>query len=317
MKYNVLLVSLLLSTGGFAAEKTVIRIGVQSGGTVAWELPALQDALNSRQADVQLDIQQVANAEAGKAALKSGAVDIIVSDWIWVSGLREKGADFTFYPYSDISGVLMAPRNSGIHSLQDLKGKRLGIAGGELDKNWLLLQTLAKQQWDMDLDASVEKIFATPPLLNEQLKQGRIDAVLNYWQFAARLEAEGYRTLLDGRGILQGLGISESVANLGYVFSQRWAEQHRQALKQFLEAGKQARQTLCGSDTAWQKIIPLTKIDDETTLKHLRQNYCAGNIEQWGQAEQTAAAKVYLLLHKQSKQALTGKSEQLQTGTFW
>ncbi len=316
MKFKILLLSLLLSTGSFAAEPTFIRIGVQSGGTVEWELSALQDALKAGHADVQLDIRHVANAEAGKIALQSGEVDIIVSDWIWVSGLREQGADFTFYPYSDISGALVVPSESGIHSLQDLKGKRLGIAGGELDKNWLLLQALAKQQ-DIDLDESMEKVFGTPSLLNEQLKQGRIDAVLNYWHFAARLEAEGYRTLIDGRGILQGLGIDETVANLGYVFKQSWAERHREALQQFLDAAKQAKQTLCSSDAVWQKIIPLTKIDDETTRKHLHQNYCAGNIEHWGEAEQKAAGKVYLLLHKQSKQALTGKSEQLQAGTFF
>lgn len=317
MKCKILLLSLLLSTGSFAAEQSFIRIGVQSGGTVEWELPALQDALKAGHADVQLDIRHVANAEAGKIALQSGAVDIIVSDWIWVSGLREQGADFTFYPYSDISGALVVPSDSGIHSLQDLKGKRLGIAGGELDKNWLLLQTLAKQQQDIDLDASVEKVFGAPSLLNEQLKQGRIDALLNYWHFAARLEAEGYRTLIDGRGILQGLGISETVANLGYVFKQSWADRHQQALRQFLDAAKQAKQTLCSSDAAWQKIIPLTQTDNETTRKHLRQNYCAGNIEHWGESEQKAAKKVYLLLHKQSKQALTGQSEQLQQGTFF
>jgi NitT/TauT family transport system substrate-binding protein len=317
MKFNILLFSLLLSTGSFAAEPTFIRIGVQSGGTVEWELPALQDTLKAAHADFQLDIRHVANAEAGKIALQSGAVDIIVSDWIWVSGLREQGADFTFYPYSDISGALVVPKDSGIHSLQDLRGKRLGIAGGELDKNWLLLQTLAKQQQDIDLDASVEKVFGAPTLLNEQLKQGKIDAVLNYWHFAARLEAESHRTLIDGRTILKGLGIDEAVANLGYVFRQSWADQHQQALKQFFDAAKQARQTLCSSDSAWQKIIPLTKIDDDATRKHLHQNYCAGNIEHWGEAEQKAAGKVYLLLHKQSKQALTGKSEQLQPGTFF
>jgi len=317
IKFKILLLCLLFSTGSFAAEKTIIRIGVQSGGTVEWELPALQDELKAKSADFQLDIHHVANTEAGKIALQSGAVDIIVSDWIWVSSLREKGADFTFYPYSDMSGALMVPSNSEIHSLQDLKGKHLGIASDELDKNWLLLQTLAKQQQDIDLDASVEKVFAAPPLINEQLKQGRIDAALNYWHFAARLEAEGYRTLIDGRSILQGLGISESVANLGYVFKQSWADQHKQALRQFLDAGKQARQMLCSSDAAWQRIILLTKVDNKTSQKHLRQNYCAGNIEHWGVAEQKAAGKVYVLLHKQSKQALTGKSEQLQPGTFW
>ncbi|MGZ5007011.1 MAG: ABC transporter substrate-binding protein [Methylobacter sp.] len=317
MKFKIFLLSLLLSTGSFAAEQTFIRIGVQSGGTVEWELPALQDALKAGHADFQLDIRHLANAEAGKIALQSGEVDIIVTDWIWVSALREQGADFTFYPYSDISGALVVPKNSAIHSILDLKGKRLGIAGGELDKNWLLLQTLAKQQQDIDLDASVEKVLGAPSLLNEQLKQGKIDAVLNYWHFAARLEAEGYRTLIDGRSILKELGIDETVANLGYVFKQSWADRHQQALKQFLDAAKQAKQTLCSSDAAWQKIIPLTKIDDETTRKHLHQNYCAGNIEHWGEAEQQAAGKVYLLLHKQSKQAMTGKSEQLQPGTFF
>ncbi len=52
MKFQVLLLSLLLSANGFAAEKTVIRIGVQSGGTVEWELPALQGALKAKQADI-------------------------------------------------------------------------------------------------------------------------------------------------------------------------------------------------------------------------------------------------------------------------
>jgi NitT/TauT family transport system substrate-binding protein len=61
----------------------------------------------------------------------------------------------------------------------------------------------------------------------------------------------------------------------------------------------------------------LIKVDDETTQKHMRQNYCAGIIEQWGDAEKKATSKVYSMLHKQSKQALIYKSEQLQAGTFW
>ncbi|MEQ1622042.1 MAG: transporter substrate-binding domain-containing protein [Methylococcales bacterium] len=317
MKLKCLLLGLLLSANGHTAEKTIIRLGIQAGGTVEWELPVLQEALKAKPADFELEIKHLATIEAGKSALQSGAVDVIVSDWIWVSGQREKGADFTFYPYADTSGALIVPSNSGIHSLSDLKGKRLGIAGGELDKNWLLLQTLANQQQDIDLDASVEKVFNTPPQINDQLKNGGIDAALTFWHFAARLEAEGYRTITDGRSILQDLGIKEAVANLGYVFKQGWADQHTPALQQFFDTSKQARQTLCSSEDAWHKIRPLTEIEDDLSQKHLRQSYCAGNIEHWGEAEQKAAEKVYVLLHKQSKQALTGKSEELQKGTFW
>lgn len=315
MKLNALFISLCLfvSYSGYAAEKTVIRIGVQAIGTVDWELAALQD---NPQADFQLEIQHLANAEAGKIALQSGAVDMIVSDWIWVSRLRATGSDFTFYPYSNTSGALIVPKDSPIHSVKDLRGKRLGIAGGELDKNWLLLQALAGQE-QLDLNASVEKVFGAPPLITEQIKQNRVDAALTYWHFAARLEAEGYRQIIDGKGILKGLGIQEDVPSLGYVFKQSWANEHKQALNSFFSAGKQAKNQLCTSDAAWQKIIPLTKAEDAPTQKQLRQRYCEGGIEHWGEAEQLAANRIYTLLRKLSNNELTGQSENLQPGTFW
>jgi len=315
MKIKVFFICLCLfaSCTGYAAEKTVIRIGVQAAGTVDWELAALQD---NAPADFQLQIQHVANAEAGKIALQSGAVDMIVSDWIWVSRMRATGSDFTFYPYSNTSGALMVAKDSPIHSLKDLKGKRLGIAGGELDKNWLLLQALAQQE-QLDLNASVEKAFGAPPLISEQIKQNRVDAALTYWHFAARLEAQGYRQIIDGKGILKGLGIQEDVPSIGYVFKQSWAHEHKQAVNSFFNASKQAKDRLCTSDAAWQKVIPLTQENDASTLAKLRQRYCEGGVEHWGQPEQQAAGRIYALLRKLSNNQLTGQSENLQPGTFW
>jgi len=318
MKFNLFLIGLYLSVScsSFAAEKTTIRIAVQASGTVDWELSALQDNPGTKSADFQLEIQHVANAEAGKIALQSGAVDMIVSDWIWVSRLRATGADFTFYPYSNTSGALVVAEKSPIHSIKDLKGKRLGIAGGELDKNWLLLQALAQKE-QLDLNASVEKTFGAPPLINEQIKQNRVDAVLNYWHFAARLEAQGYRQIIDGKGILKGLGIAENVPSIGYVFKQSWAANHKQAVNSFFKASKQAKNQLCSSDAAWQKIIPLTGADDFATQSILRQRYCQGGIEHWGEQEQQAAGRIYTMLRSLSHNQLTGQSENLQPGTFW
>ena len=318
MKLNVFFIGLCLfvSCNSFAAEKTTIRIGVQASGTLEWELSALQDDPQVKLADFQLEIQHVANAEAGKIALQSGAVDMIVSDWIWVSSLRTSGTDFTFYPYSTTSGALVVAGKSPIHFIKDLKGKRLGIAGGELDKNWLLLQALAKKE-QLDLNASVEKTFGAPPLMNEQIKQNRVDAVLTYWHFAARLEAQGYRQIIDGRGILKGLGIDENVPNIGYVFKQSWAESHKEAIISFFKASKQAKNRLCTSDAAWQKVIPLAQTDDLPTQTKLRQRYCEGGIEQWGEKEQQAAARIYGMLRTLSDNRLTGQSAYLQPGTFW
>lgn len=305
-----------LSLNVFAIEKSTIRIGVQASGTLAWELAVLQDRDKLKNAGFQIETLLVANAEAGKIALQSGAVDMIVSDWIWVSRMRSEGSDFTFYPYSTASGSLMVPEKSPIKTLNDLKGKRLGIAGGELDKNWLLLQALAQKE-NLDLNVNVEKVFGAPPLINEQLKLGRVDAALNYWHFGAKLESQGYRQLIDGKGILKDLGIQENVPSLGYVFKQSWAHSHKADLINFFQAGNKAKQALCISDADWKLISPLTQSDDPATQAKLRQRYCEGDINQWGASEQQAAERIYNLLRKVSNNQLTGKSEHLQLGTFW
>jgi len=319
MKFKVILFtfSLLFSTHSFATEKTIIRLGVLAFGTVNWELTALKNLKLVEDSNFQLEIHSVANPQAGKIALQSGAVDIIISDWIWTSRLRSTGSDLSFYPYSNTSGALVVPKNSDIKTINDLQGKKLGIAGGELDKNWLLLQALAKKQYQLDLNTSVEKIYGAPPLLNQQILHDRVDAIINYWHFAARLEAKGYKQIIDGKEILQQLGIKEQVPTLGYVFNRSWATLNKKSVNEFLKSTQIAKNQLCQSDPVWQQIIPLTKAKDTKTQNKLRERYCSGRVNQWGSNEQLAATRIYSLLRKFSNNKLTGNSENLQPNTFW
>lgn len=318
MKINrlLLLCLLLCSNLVLGAENTTIRLGVLASGTLAWELAAMKNEGLLENSDFRLETVAIANQQAGKVALQAGSVDMIVSDWIWTSSMRAEGHDYSFYPYSDTSGGLMVSGDSPIKTLADLKGKKLGIAGGELDKNWLLLQALGRQQ-GIDLNASVEKVYGAPPLLSQQQTSQRLDALLTYWQFAARLEAQGYRQLLSGEDLIRQLGIQESVPSLGYVFKQSWGEQHKAALQSFLQTAQTAKETLCTSEPAWQKILALTETDDAATQQQLRTRYCAGRVKQWGEAEQQAAARIYQWLHQLGDNKLTGKTDQLQPGTFW
>jgi len=306
----------LCSGMSVASEKTAIRLGVMASGTLAWELAAMKSEGLLENSDFAVETVALANQQAGKVALQSGSVDMIVSDWIWVSSMRAEGTDYSFYPYSDTSGGLLLPADSNIKNLADLKGKKLGIAGGELDKNWLLLQALGKQQ-GLDLNQSLEKVYGAPPLLNQQFETKRVDALLTYWQFAARLEAQGYRQLLSGEDIIRQLGITEAVPSLGYVFKQGWGDQHKHALQAFLKTTQVARDKLCTADEAWQKIVALTETDNPSTQQQLRKRYCQGRVEQWTEANKQAAEKIYGLLHQLGDNKLTGKAAQLQAGTFW
>lgn len=299
-----------------ASEKPVIRLGVMAGGTVAWEVAAMQHEGLLHDAGFELQSVAMANPQAGKVALQADSVDMIISDWFWVSSMRAEGSDLSFYPYSDVSAGLLVPASSPVKTLADLKGKKLGIAGGELDKNWLLLQALGQKQ-GIDLNTVVEKVYGAAPLLTQQLLAGRIDALLTYWHFAARLEAQGYRQLLSGESLIRDLGMSEAMPNMGYVFKAAWAKDHQTTLQNFLRLAQTARNRLCDSDAAWEKIVNLTESDDAATQTQLRRRYCEGRVEQWGASQQQAAEALYQIVRHVGDNKLTEKAEHISEGTFW
>jgi len=305
---------LAFSFGSQAAEKTIIRLGVLAYGTVNWELTALKQQGLLSTKEYQLQVIPMANPQGSKIALLSGAVDMIVADWVWVSRQRAMGKDYTFYPYSNTTGALVLAKNSTIHSLKDLKGKKLAIAGGELDKNYILLNGLLQKQ---GLDIPIEKIYGTPPLLAHQLKQQRVDALLTYWHYAARLEAEGHQVLMTGRNIVQQLGVTENVPSIGYVFSDSWAKEHTQTVQAFLASTQAVKNDLCTQQSVWQGIAALTRASTVQESNLLRQRYCAGRVVAWGEKQQRAAETIYQALRKGRGARLTGKSEHISSGTFW
>ena len=305
LKSMVIAVGFILSHPAFAGEKPLFKIGVQTAGTLDWELSVLP-----KSDDYDIQVQTVATAEAAKIALQSGAVDMIVSDWLWVSQARQTGAEFTLYPYSAASGALVVPADSTIQSVADLAGKRLGIVGGELDKNWLLLQAVAQKD-AIDLNANTEKTFGAPPLISEQLKNKRVDAILTYWHFAAQLQSQGYKQLLDGKALQEKVGIQETVPTLGYVFKESWANTHKTALTAFFKATAQAKNSLCSDDALWQKTT--TKMPFSPPV--LRERYCEGRVNTWTISNQQAAQKLYSVLHQLNPKI--GEKAELAQGTFW
>ncbi len=316
-KLVIISIIFLPSIADTFASKNTIRLGVLAYGTVNWELETMRKQKLDQKHGFQLNITALANPQAAKIALQAGSVDVIVSDWVWVSQQRTKNSLYTFAPYSSTAGALMVSEHSKIKTISDLVGKRLGVAGGELDKNWILLQALAKKDTDIDLNQTIEKVYGAPPILNQQLLQNKIDAVINYWHYAARLEAKGYRRILDGKQIMEELGITERLPTLGYVFDQHWADQYSTSLLGFLQASREAKDLLCSQAPAWQAIIPLTRADDQATLDILKMRYCEGRIQSWGDSEKKAAEQVYRLLHSTTTNRLIGESSTLEPGTFW
>ena len=301
----------------FAVEKPLFRLGVLAYGTVNWELAAMKHAQLMETEHYRLQVVKLANPQASKVALQSGAVDMIVADWVWVSQQRALGRDYTFFPYSNTTGALVVAQGSAIKTLQDLRNKKMAVAGGELDKNSLLLRALMTKQGQADVFTSMAKIYGAPPLLAQEMRHKRVDALLTYWHYAARMEANGFRILLTGNDILQGIGIQAQVPSIGYVFSEQWAKQNQQAMHHFFASTRQVKNDLCINDAVWKNINHLIRAKSQKEGLLLRNRYCNGRVLSWGSKEVQAAAEIYQYLKKVSHNRLTKHAEKLEEGVFW
>ncbi len=293
-----------------------VRLAVQKTGTLAWELAVVRAHGLDKQAGLVIDATELASPEAGKIALRGGSADIIVSDWLWVSRERQLGAKLTFYPYSSALGAVMVPDTSPIKTLADLKGRKLAVAGGPIDKSWLLLRAIMKQD-GIDLTSQATIAYGAPPLLARKTISGEMDANLNYWNFCAAMEAKGFRRLVGMDDILLRLGAKGRTAMIGYVFDETWAAAHRDAIARFIAVTRKAKEILATSDAEWDTIAPLTGAADTATLRVYRDRYRDGIARRPIADEEADARVLYRVLAAVGGTDIVGPAPELASGTFY
>lgn len=314
---SITLVSMVFfSSQLFAADTQVVRVGVLKFGTVNWELKAMKHHGLDKANGFELEIVPFAGGDATRIALMGGEVDVIVSDWLWVSRQRSEDRNFTFVPYSSSVGAIMVREESDIKTLADLKGKNIGVAGGPLDKSWLLLQGVATQDHGLSLADENDIAFGAPPLLAEKAKDGELDAVLNYWHYCARLEAEGFRRLVSAEDAANALGSSGPVSAIGYVFDEQWGQDGLAA--GFVNASRATKQIMNDSDEEWQRLSSSGAIKDSpAALAILRDRFREGIPARAHEEEVADAARIYELLSTLGGKKLVGDSAVMVEGTYW
>lgn len=306
-----------LGTAGRAfAQLPPLRLGVLAFGTVEWELAAIRALGLDKAAGLAIEPLKLASNDAARIAFLGDAVDSIVSDLLWAARMRGEGRDIVFLPFSASEGAVMRAPGSTIAGVADLVGKRIGVAGGALDKSWILLQAYAKHQAGIDLAKATQPVFGAPPLLSLKLEQGELDAALLYWNFCARLEAKGFTRLIGADEVARSFGVESPISFVGYVFKRGDAQAERR-IAAFAGMSRQAKQALASQDAIWTQLRPLMQADDEATYGALKRTFLAGVPTRSVAEEQADAAKLYAMLAEFGGEKLVGKATSLPEGLYW
>ena len=315
MRFLLTALALVASVSMDGASET-LRLAVLKYGTVNWELNTIRHNGLDKANGFTLETLGVAGNPAAMIAFQGGEADMMVSDWIWVARQRAAGKDYVFIPYSKSVGGLMVAADSPIQTLSDLRGLKIGIAGGPLDKSWLILQAYAKQVEGFDLKAETEQVFGAPPLVFKKALQGELQGAINFWHFLAKMKAKGFRELVSVSDAARALGLDPNIPLLGYVVKGEFIAAHPDLVAGFVAASRAAKGQLATDDAQWDRLRPLMKTDSDAAFDALKAGFRAG-IPAITPINRDAAADFLALMAELGGEKLVGKARSLPNGIFY
>lgn len=297
------------------AETPVLRIAAQKSGTVNWELETITANGLDEKNGFQLEVMDVAGSAAGQVAFQGAEADAMVSDWIWVARQRAEGEDYVFIPYSRTVGGLMVPGDSAAETLADLKGAKVGVAGGPLDKSWILIRAYAEKEYGFDLAEETEQVFGAPPLIAQVAERGEVAGAINFWHFLAKMKVAGMRELIGVAEVAETLGLDPETPLLGYVVRGELLRDNPDLVAGFATASREAKDLLANDPAAWERIRPMMNAADDAEYEALKAGFIAG-IPAEGPVNEEAAGRMLGLMAEIGGAELVGGATTLPEGLF-
>ena len=306
-------VAVAVAPSAFADGLPVFRVGTLPFGTARWEVQTITANGFDTAAGLKVENVPLASNEAAKIAFLSGSVDTVVNDLLFAARLKSEGKPILFLPYSSTEGAIMAAKASPIRTIADLKAKSIGVAGGPLDKSWLLLRAAATKEAGLDLAKDARPVFGAPPLLAAKVESGELDCGLLYWSSCARLRAKGYRQVISVEEIATALGATGKIALVGFLFQE---SAKAGMLAAFGKAVRRAESRLADDPNAWTAIRPIMQASDDATFGALKQAYLRGIPRKQRAAEIADAQAFFSIVAKLGGPALVGDATSLPANLY-
>jgi NitT/TauT family transport system substrate-binding protein len=287
-----------------------LRLASVKYGSVSWVIETIRALGLDKKAGLELEVIELASNQAGPVALLGDGADVIVSDWTWAMRQRALGEKLKFAPYSSALGSLVVPEKSDVKGIAGLEGRSLGVAGSAIDKSWLLLRAYTKKMLGQDMANYARPSFGAAPLLAEEIRSGRVDAVLNFWTHAARLTGSGFREILTMGEVMKQLGIDPVPSLVGFIWKEDYEAAHGAEVMKLLAIVAEANAVLATDDGAWERLRPLVKPGSDAEFKSLIAAYRSGIPKPWGPAELQSAEKLMHVLVEAGDAELMGAGTQ-------
>lgn len=255
-------------TGTDATKPVTIRFAsIESAGQS--EVPKVMTE-SGIAATHHLDVKVVPYAQPGAQynLIKGGEADVVAGNVLDLQRLRNSGSKIkAFWGFQGWSNQIVVLPNSPIKTFSDLKGKKVGEFGATFF-DWLVLRGAGKAAFGFDIEKDAKPTQAAPPLLNQALAKGEVDAALQFSSFTLAPIVNGeQRVVTTVRDVIVAANLNPESMYLVWMVTEDWLDKNPNGLADLQAAMADTYQVLKNDDTVWDKLVPLVGITDPTIAK--------------------------------------------------
>ncbi|WP_108660008.1 ABC transporter substrate-binding protein [Acuticoccus kandeliae] len=288
----------ILAGSAFAQDRTELTFQLNwiAGGANAGFAAAKAEGFYD-EAGLDVDVVQ-GNGSANTAQLvASGQASLAYADAVAVSQLIAKGAPMKIVStiYQSNPNEVLTKSDSGIESLDGLKGKKVGVPAGSSQTTMLPLFLDANGLTEADF----EMINMPPSSMVPALLTGQVDAILG--------SMDSYRIQLEAQGAeLNGWEFASNgvpTVSTSIFASQSFIDEHPDVLKKFIAASLKGWSFAL--DNPEKAVADVKEVFPDTDPKLVASElaaittlFCSGDAEYLGKAEPAHWERTQELLSK-------------------
>ncbi|GAB7017218.1 ABC transporter substrate-binding protein [Halostagnicola bangensis] len=255
-------------------DRPILRARFEHNGSPRYLLYAIKRLELDHDHGFHLDVRLVSDeleggVETVEAKLQEGEADLIDIDYISTARERAEGASIVaFHPYGRTVGGLVAPTDSSIKGLEDIRDRRIGVVR-RLDKNWILVRAACREYHDFDPDEEATPVESGSKVeLTRMLADGEVDAICQFWQIVPEItRSEDYREVLPMSRLVQKLSGTENKLPIStFLTSEEFFSEEREAIRAFTGAYREAVERLQTDDDLWVEIRERLMYEDDPAV---------------------------------------------------
>jgi NitT/TauT family transport system substrate-binding protein len=257
--------------GARSQEPPTLRFAV-AGSSSQSEVPyAIRETGLDKKYGINIEVIDIAAPGQQYTMFRAGAADIGIGNFVDLLRQRKGGsAILGIHGFQGYSNRFVVKPGSPVKTFADLKGRKVGTFGTAF-LDWLIVRAAGRKAWNVDLQTDAAVVPGAPPLLNQFLAKGEVEATLQFSTLTlGPIARNEQRALIDLPGLMKAAGFNSDIFYLEWVITEKWVKANPQAVRNVPAMLDDAYAALRSNDALWPVLAQRINITDPAVASAYR-----------------------------------------------